>query len=165
VRVKSASLKNKSKIIITEKYKYFLFFSNEISFHGCNTRFYHGKNKHGSIHRRWVKSSVPWMDRVTDTLPPATRCNTLRTIGSLSLHRHDSQATTTSAWLVCTRYAHCPPISRSHQPAVLFSHNKPVTSNQSAVLFSQNKPAPAISHQPTEQAIDRSLHHHLLLSR
>jgi hypothetical protein len=108
VRVKSASLKNKSKIIITEKYKYFLFFSNEISFHGCNTRFYHGKNKHGSIHRRWVKSSVPWMDGVTDTLPPATRCNTLRTIGSLSLHRHDSQATT-SAWLVCTRYAHCPP--------------------------------------------------------
>jgi hypothetical protein len=40
----------------------------------------------------------------------------------------------------------------SHQPAVLFSHNKPATSNQSAVLFSQNKPAPAISHQPTEQA-------------
>jgi hypothetical protein len=24
----------------------------------------------------------------------------------------------------------------SHQPAVLFSHNKPATSNQSAVLFS-----------------------------
>jgi hypothetical protein len=40
----------------------------------------------------------------------------------------------------------------SHQPAVLFSHNKPATSNQPAVLFSQNKPAPAISHQPTEQA-------------
>jgi hypothetical protein len=39
----------------------------------------------------------------------------------------------------------------SHQPAVLFSHNKPATSNQPAVLFSQNKPAPAISHQPTEQ--------------
>jgi hypothetical protein len=32
----------------------------------------------------------------------------------------------------------------SHQPAVLFSHNKPATSNQPAVLFSQNKPAPAI---------------------
>jgi hypothetical protein len=31
----------------------------------------------------------------------------------------------------------------SHQPAVLFSHNKPATSNQPAVLFSQNKPAPA----------------------
>jgi hypothetical protein len=39
----------------------------------------------------------------------------------------------------------------SHQPAVLFSQNKSVTSNQPAVLFSQNKPAPAISHQPTEQ--------------
>jgi hypothetical protein len=41
----------------------------------------------------------------------------------------------------------------SHQPAVLFSQNKPATSrNQPAVLFSQNKPASAISHQPTEQA-------------
>jgi hypothetical protein len=42
----------------------------------------------------------------------------------------------------------------SHQSAVLFSQNKPVTSNQPAVLFSQNKPAPAISHQPTEQAVN-----------
>jgi hypothetical protein len=42
----------------------------------------------------------------------------------------------------------------SHQPAVLFSQNKPATSNQPAVLFSQNKSAPAISHQPTEQAVD-----------
>jgi hypothetical protein len=33
----------------------------------------------------------------------------------------------------------------SHQPAVLFSQNKPATSNQPVVLFSQNKPAPAIS--------------------
>jgi hypothetical protein len=40
----------------------------------------------------------------------------------------------------------------SHQPAVLFSHNKSAISNQPAVLFSQNKPAAAISHQPTEQA-------------
>jgi hypothetical protein len=40
----------------------------------------------------------------------------------------------------------------SHQPAVFFSHNKLATSNQPAVFFSQNKPAPAISHQPTEQA-------------
>jgi hypothetical protein len=40
----------------------------------------------------------------------------------------------------------------SHQPAVLFSHNKSATSNQPAVLFSQNKPAPAISHQSNEQA-------------
>jgi hypothetical protein len=40
----------------------------------------------------------------------------------------------------------------SNQPAVLFSQNKPATSNQPAVLFSQNKSAPAISHQPNEQA-------------
>jgi hypothetical protein len=40
----------------------------------------------------------------------------------------------------------------SNQPTVLFSQNKPATSNQPAVLFSQNKPAPAISHQPNEQA-------------
>jgi hypothetical protein len=40
----------------------------------------------------------------------------------------------------------------SHQPAVFFSQNKPATSNQPAVLFSQNKSAPAISHQPNEQA-------------
>jgi hypothetical protein len=39
----------------------------------------------------------------------------------------------------------------SHQPAVLLSQNKPVTSKKPAVLFFQNKPAPAISHQPTEQ--------------
>jgi hypothetical protein len=38
----------------------------------------------------------------------------------------------------------------SHQPAVLFSQNKPATSNQPAILFSQNKSAPAISHQPNE---------------
>jgi hypothetical protein len=42
----------------------------------------------------------------------------------------------------------------SHQPTVLFSQNKPATSNQAAVLFSQNKPAPTISHQPNEQAAD-----------
>jgi hypothetical protein len=40
----------------------------------------------------------------------------------------------------------------SHQSAVLFSQNKPATSNQPVVLFSQNKPASAISHQPNEQA-------------
>jgi hypothetical protein len=40
----------------------------------------------------------------------------------------------------------------SHQPTVFFSRNKPATSNQPAVLFSQKRPAPAISHQPTEQA-------------
>jgi hypothetical protein len=42
----------------------------------------------------------------------------------------------------------------SHQPTVLLSQNKPGTSNQPAVLLSQNKPAPAISHQPNEQAAD-----------
>jgi hypothetical protein len=41
----------------------------------------------------------------------------------------------------------------SHQPAVLFSQNKPATSNQPTVLFSQNKPALTISHQPNEQAV------------
>jgi hypothetical protein len=41
----------------------------------------------------------------------------------------------------------------SHQPAVLFSHNKPAINNQPTVLFSQNKSAPAISHQPNEQAV------------
>jgi hypothetical protein len=41
----------------------------------------------------------------------------------------------------------------SHQPTILFSQNESATSrNPPAVLFSQNKPAPAISHQPTEQA-------------
>jgi hypothetical protein len=55
---------------------------------------------------------------------------------------YNSQVVVTAlfAWLI------------SHQPAVLFSQNKPATSNQPAVLFSQNKPAPAISHQRTEQA-------------
>jgi hypothetical protein len=41
----------------------------------------------------------------------------------------------------------------SHQPAVLFSQNKPASSNQPAVFFFQNKSAPAISHQPNEQAV------------
>jgi hypothetical protein len=44
----------------------------------------------------------------------------------------------------------------SHQPAVLFSQNKPATNNQPAVLFSQNEPAPTTSHQPNEQAAYRS---------
>jgi hypothetical protein len=41
----------------------------------------------------------------------------------------------------------------SHQPVVLFSENKTATSNQPAVLFSHSKSAPAISHQPNEQAV------------
>jgi hypothetical protein len=47
----------------------------------------------------------------------------------------------------------------SHQPTVLFSQNKSAITNQQAVLFSQNKAAPAISHQPNEQAeTEGSLH-------
>jgi hypothetical protein len=42
----------------------------------------------------------------------------------------------------------------SHQPAVLFSQNRPVTSNLTTILFSQNKPAPTISHRPNEQAVE-----------
>jgi hypothetical protein len=40
----------------------------------------------------------------------------------------------------------------SHQPTVLFSHNKSAVSNQAAVRFSQNKPTPAINHQSNEHA-------------
>jgi hypothetical protein len=52
----------------------------------------------------------------------------------------------------------------NHQPAVLFSHNKPATSNQPAVLFSQKKSAPAISHQPTEQAASWKSNHAIHVS-
>jgi hypothetical protein len=45
-------------------------------------------------------------------------------------------------------FAYQPPASST------FSQNKSATSNQPAVLFSQNKPAPAINHQPNEQAVD-----------
>jgi hypothetical protein len=41
----------------------------------------------------------------------------------------------------------------SHQPALLFSQNKPTTNNQPTVFFSQNKTTPAISHQPNEQTV------------
>jgi hypothetical protein len=43
----------------------------------------------------------------------------------------------------------------NHQPAVLYSQNKPATSNQPAILFSHNKPAPVISHQPNEETVNR----------
>jgi hypothetical protein len=43
----------------------------------------------------------------------------------------------------------------SHQPALLFSQNKPAITNQPTVLFSQNKSVPTISHQPNEQAASR----------
>jgi hypothetical protein len=42
----------------------------------------------------------------------------------------------------------------NHQPAVLFSHNKPPTET-TAVLFSQKRPAPAISHQPPVNRTDQ----------
>jgi hypothetical protein len=58
----------------------------------------------------------------------------------LELMTRDSDAHSLFAWLI------------SHQPAVLFSQNKPAISNQPAVLFSQTKSARAISHQPNEQA-------------
>jgi hypothetical protein len=44
----------------------------------------------------------------------------------------------------------------SHQPTVLFSHNKSATSNQPAVFISHNKSTPAISHQPNEQVVYRT---------
>jgi hypothetical protein len=41
----------------------------------------------------------------------------------------------------------------SHQPAVLFSHNEPATSNQPAVLFSQkNQHQPSATSQPNRPA-------------
>jgi hypothetical protein len=55
------------------------------------------------------------------------------------MHQFISAICALFAWLI------------SHQPAVLFSHNKPATSNQPAVLFSQNKPTPAISHMKDNQ--------------
>jgi hypothetical protein len=54
---------------------------------------------------------------------------------------HLDQLTTLFAWLI------------SHQTAVLFSRNKPATSNQPTILYSQNKPAPAVSHQPNEHLL------------
>jgi hypothetical protein len=45
----------------------------------------------------------------------------------------------------------------NHQPAVLFSQNKPATNNQPTILFSQHKLAPATNHQPNEQDIGHCL--------
>jgi hypothetical protein len=49
-------------------------------------------------------------------------------------------------------------LSATSQQYFSLRTNQPTATsrNQPAVLFSQNKPAPAISHQPTEQA-DKSL--------
>jgi predicted protein tyrosine phosphatase len=51
-------------------------------------------------------------------------------------------------------YSRQRPVRLTYQPppAVLFTQNKPATSNQAAVLFSHNKSAPTISHQSNEQA-------------
>jgi hypothetical protein len=72
-----------------------------------------------------------------------------------SQHQPNLPACSLFVWLI----SHQPAVlfsqnkpATSNQPAVLFSQNKPATSNQPAVLFSQNKSAPAISHQPNEQA-------------
>jgi hypothetical protein len=53
----------------------------------------------------------------------------------------------------------------SHQPTILFSHNKSAISNQPAVLFSQNKSAPAISLQPNEQVVYMCVSFRRLFSR
>jgi hypothetical protein len=42
------------------------------------------------------------------------------------------------------------PVRLAYQPPVSISEQ---TSHQQAVLFSQKRPAPAIRHQPTEQAV------------
>jgi hypothetical protein len=46
-------------------------------------------------------------------------------------------------------------LSATSQQYFSLRTNQPLATsqNQPAVLFSQNKPAPAISHQPTEQAV------------
>jgi hypothetical protein len=41
----------------------------------------------------------------------------------------------------------------AYQPPASSTFLSEQTSHQPALLFSQNKPAPAISHQPTEQAV------------
>jgi hypothetical protein len=69
-------------------------------------------------------------------------------------------ASTAAAYMAATSPPSSSPLSLftlfawliSHQPAVLFSQNKPTTSNQPTVLFSHNKLAPAISQ--TNRVID-----------
>jgi hypothetical protein len=50
-------------------------------------------------------------------------------------------------------------LSATSQQYFSLRTNQPpaISRNQPAVLFSQNKPAPAISHQPTEQAVSLQL--------
>jgi hypothetical protein len=82
--------------------------------------------------RSWEATSAHWRQRRRDV----------------------SESTTTGMAAVTCRRLELRPICLviGHQRAVLFSHNKPATSNQLAVLFFQNKPAPAISQQATEHA-------------
>jgi hypothetical protein len=53
-------------------------------------------------------------------------------------------------------------LSATSQQYFSLRTNQPptISRNQPAVLFSQNKPAPAISHQPTEQAAYLQSAHH-----
>jgi hypothetical protein len=62
------------------------------------------------------------------------------------------QSNTLFVWLISSQTLFVWLISP--QPTVLFSQNKPATSNQPAVFFSQNKSAPVISHQPNKQAVN-----------
>jgi ABC-type nickel/cobalt efflux system permease component RcnA len=50
-------------------------------------------------------------------------------VGNVAMWAVSDKGSALFAWLI------------SHQPAVLFSHNKPATSNQPTVLFCQNRPA------------------------
>jgi hypothetical protein len=77
--------------------------------------------------------------------------NLLTQTCSQEINNKSKQICALFAWLI------------SHQPAVLFSLNKSATSNQSTVLFSQNKPAPAVSHQPNEQADGITSQHRLVV--
>jgi hypothetical protein len=47
-------------------------------------------------------------------------------------------------------------VRSAYQPPTNSTFLSEQTNHQPAVLFSQNKPAPAISHQPTEQAVSLS---------
>jgi hypothetical protein len=84
----------------------------------------------------------PWGGHQDDQLAGGGRCARYRCMSWTERRRVGSACLPCAlfAWLI------------SHQPTVLFSQNKPATSNQLAVLFSHNKSAPATSNQPNEQA-------------
>jgi hypothetical protein len=87
--------------------------------------------------------SVDLLKNRVSGIPPARLLRERISVLSEELLANERGICSLFAWLI------------SHQPAVLFSQNKQATNNQPTVLFSQNKPAPAISHQPTEQADDQ----------